>query len=399
MKYTLRFLFFLVICIITAFLPAGAAAATSTLKCDPQKDRVWVYDSLATLDVQAKVNCTETVEVLERVNGYVKVRTQEGVEGYIPESAFSDLPAYQVKRDPTHDVGYVAKSVQAKEIAKVTAANSAFAAPGGDSADGSAQVSPVTRTRSKVTNGKKATGNSSLLPGEMAEMSPRTASSPVKNASATVAHDGPIPQPAASSPAKLIDTSSPAIPKPVAQPAEVPVTAAMSPAHSGGAAEEAEDTPGYKLESDSQNLACRSYFSAYGLTANQLKWVAQNRKKEFPGVCPAPDMTKVNYVIIFTHDVSFFGGTLPDAVHNLNGFSDFRPMTPVDNALMSESDAEKAHREYVWVFHVADGGFNPEKFSPHRAFQFTKVETNSLGSKAGPKAVEDAFRFVQSANR
>ena len=406
MKYTLRFSFLLVICMIAAFLPAGARAATSTLKCDPQKDRVWVYDSLTTLDVQAKVNCTETVEVLERVNGYVKVRTQEGVEGYIPESAFSDLPAYQVKRDSTHDVGYVAKSVQAKEIAKIAAANSAFAAPEGNSADGSAQVSPAIKTQGKVMNGKKAPSSSSLLPGEMAEMSPRAASSPVKKVSATVATGSPIAQPAAASPAKLADTSSPAIPQPAAQPVTqptpVPATTAISPAHSGGATAEveSEDTPGYKLESDSQNLACRSYFSAYGLTANQLKWIAQNRKKEFPGVCPAPDVTKVNYVIIFTHDVSFFGGTLPDAVHSLNGFSDFRPMTPVDNALMSESDAEKAHHEYVWVFHVASGGFNPEKFSPHRTFQFTKVETNSLGSKAGPKAVEDAFRYVeQSANR
>jgi len=400
MKYTLRFSFFLVICIIAAFLPAGAAAATSTLKCDPHKDRVWVYDSLATLDVQAKVNCTETVEVLERVNGYVKVRTQEGVEGYIPESAFSDLPAYQVKHDPTHDVGYVAKGVQAKEIAKIAATNSAFAVPEGNSADGSAQVSPVTRTQGKDAHGKKAAGNSSLLPGEMAEMSPRVTSSPVKKVSVAVANDGPIAQPVASSSATMLDTSSPAIPKPIAQPTPVPETAVMSLAHSGNVAEGVEDIPGYKLESDSQNPACRSYFSAYGLTANQLKWIAQNRKKEFPGVCPAPDVAKVNYVIIFAHDVSFFGGTLPDAVHNLNGFSDFRPMTPVDNALMSESDAEKAHREYVWVFHVADGGFNPDKFSPHRAFQFTKVETNSLGSKAGPKAVEDAFRYVeQSANR
>ena len=403
MKYTLRFLFFLAICIIAAFFSASASATPSSLKCNPQKDRVWVYDSLATLDVQAKVNCTETVEVLERVNGYVKVRTQEGVEGYIPESAFSDLPAYQVRHDPTHDVGYVAKGVQAKEIAKVAAANSAFVTPTGNSADGSAQTSPAAGTQSKVANGKKVAGNSSLLPSEMAEMSPRKVSSPMGKAAATVAHDGPVAQPAALSSAKLVDASSPAIPQPAAQPvtqpAAVPATVAMSPAHSGNSEEEVEDTPGYKLESDSQSLACRSYFSAYGLTASQLKWIAQNRKKEFPGVCPAPDVTKVNYVIIFTHDVNFFGGTLPDAVHNLNGFSDFRPMTPVDNALMSESDAEKAHREYVWVFHVTDGGFNPEKFSPRRTFQFTKVETNSLGSKAGPKAVEDAFRFVESANR
>lgn len=400
MKYTLRFSFFLAICIVAAFFSASASATPSSLKCNPQKDRVWVYDSLATLDVQAKVSCTETVEVLERVNGYVKVRTQEGVEGYIPESAFSDLPTYQVKHDPTHDVGYVAKSAQAKEIAKVAAANSEFVAPAGNPADGSAQVSPVAGAQSKVANGKKAPGNSSLLPEEMAEMRPRTASSPARNTSAAVAKDSPVAQPVALSAVKSLDSSSPASPKPATQPAALPATATMSPAHSEGAATEAEDLPEYELESDSQNVACRNYFSAYGLTAGQLKWIAQNRKKEFPGVCPAPDVTKVNYVIIFTHDVNFFGGTLPDAVHNLNGFSDFRPMTPVDNALMSESDAEKAHREYVWVFHVADGGFNPEKFSPRRAVQFTKVETNSLGSKAGPKAVEDAFRYVeQSANR
>ena len=358
-----------------------------------------MYDSLATLDVQAKVSCTETVEILERVSGYVKVRTQEGVEGYIPESAFSDLPAYQVKHDSTHDVGYVARSVQAKEVAKAAAANNAFATPESNSAGGSVQVSPVAGTPAKAANGKKAMGSSSLLPTEMAEMSPRTAPSPVKKASATMGNDSTVAGSAPLPSAKLLDTSSPAIPQPDVRPAAVPATAAASPRYSGDARAEAEDVPDYKLESDSQNLECRTYFSAYGLTANQLKWIAQNRKKAFPGVCPAPDVRKVNYVIIFTHDVGFYGGTLPDPVHNLNGFSDFRPMTPVDNALMSESDADKAHREYVWVFHVSDGGFNPEAFSPHRAFQFTKVETNSLGSKAGSKAVEDAFRFVESGKR
>ncbi len=397
MKYTLRILFFLAICIVAAFLPAAASATTSRLKCNPQKDTVWVYDSLTTFEVQAKVSCTETVEVLERVNGYVKVRTRQGVEGYVPESAFSDLPAYQAKHDPTHDVGYVAKTVQAKEIAKVTATTSEFVAPEADSPDASAQVRSA-EVRGKGTNRNKATGSGTLLPNEMAEMSPPRASSPVKKNSATVPDDNPVAEPAASSSAKLLDTSSPAGPNPVAQPVRTPVVAAASPAHVRAVAE-ADEVPDYKLESESQDLACRRYFSAYGLTANQLKWIAQNRKKAFPGVCPAPDVSKVDYVIIFTHDVGFFGGTLPDPVHNLNGFSDFRPMTPVDNALMSESDADKAHREYVWIFHVAEGDFKPEAFSPHRAFQFTKVETNSLGSKAGPKVVEDAFRFVEGANR
>jgi hypothetical protein len=394
MKYTLRILFFLPICIVAAFLPAAASATTSTLKCNPQKDRIWVYDSLATFEVQAKVSCTETVEVLERVNGYVKVRTREGVEGYVPESAFSDLPAYQAKHDPTHDVGYVAKAVQAKEIAKVTATTSEFVTPEGKSADASTEVP----SGGKGTTRNKAAGSGALLPNEMAEMSPRRASSPLKKKSETVPGENPVAQPVAPSSAKLLDASSPAVPNPVAQPVRPPVVNAAPPAYGRDVAE-TDEVPDYKLKSESQDLACRSYFSAYGLTANQLKWIAQNRKKAFPGVCPAPDVSKVNYVIIFTHDVGFFGGTLPDPVHNLNGFSDFRPMTPVDNALMSESDADKAHREYVWIFHVAEGDFNPEAFSPHRAFQFTKVETNSLGSKAGPKVVEDAFRFVEGANR
>jgi hypothetical protein len=398
MRYAPRFLFFLAVCSTAALSPIYSSATTLRLKCNPQNDTVWVYDSLATLDVRAKVSCNATVEVLERVNGYVKVRTQEGVEGYIPESAFSDLPGYQPKHDPAHDVGYIAKAVQAKEIAKAAAANSQFAAPQGNSADASAQASPDEAQKGGA-NRKKGSAGSSLLPNEMAEMSPRSPSSRVKKASATAAHEGSVTEPVVPSSAKLLDASSPAVPEPVTQPVSSPAVAVASPAHVADAGAGAEDDPEYKLESASQDLACRSYFSAYGLTANQLKWIAQNRKKAFPGVCPAPDVSKVNYVIIFTHDVGFFAGTLPDPVHNLNGFSDFRPLTPVDNALMSESDADKAHREYVWVFRVRDGGFNPEAFSPHRAFQFARVETNSLGSKAGPKAVEDAFRFVEGANR
>jgi hypothetical protein len=388
MKYTLRFSLFLAICIIASFLSVTASANTSALKCNPAKDMIWVYDSLTTFDVGTKLSCTESVEVLDRVDGYAKVRTRNGVEGYIPESAFSNLPAHYVQHDPTHDVGYVAKTAQAKEIAKVSATNSPFVT------DSSNAAGAALAAKSQ-NNSAKAPGSVSFLPNEMAEMNPRNTSAPVKNSPPTNADENPVAEPLAPSSAKSLDAGSPAAPKPMMLPAVV--TASIG--HPGNAADGADEVPEYKLESASEDLSCRSYFSAYGLTANQLKWIAQNRKKAFPGVCPAPDVSKVNYVIIFTHDVGFFGGTLPDPVHKLNGFSDFRPMTPVDNTLMSESDADRAHREYVWVFHVADGGFNPEAFSPHRAFQFTKVETNSLGSKAGPKAVEDAFRFVESANR
>ena len=73
-------------------------------------------------------------------------------------------------------------------------------------------------------------------------------------------------------------------------------------------------------------------------------------------------------------------------------------MTMIDSALMSESDADKAHRQYVWIFQFAKGAFDPVSFSPRRKYQYSKVETNSLGSKAGIKAVEDAFQFVAAAS-
>jgi hypothetical protein len=69
----------------------------------------------------------------------------------------------------------------------------------------------------------------------------------------------------------------------------------------------------------------------------------------------------------------------------------------VDTALMSESDANKAHREYVWVFQMGTGTFDPNSFSEHRASQFSKDESNAFGGRGGQKAVEDAFRYVQSA--
>jgi hypothetical protein len=161
---------------------------------------------------------------------------------------------------------------------------------------------------------------------------------------------------------------------------------------------DSDEIPDSQPESLSADFACQNYFSAYGLTPNQTKWIAQNRKKLFSNVCPAPDPSRVDFVIIFTHDVDFFSATMPEPVHKINGFSDFTPMTMIDSALMSESDADKAHRQYVWIFQFAKGAFDPASFSTRRKYQYSKMETNSLGSKAGIKAVEDAFQFVAAAS-
>ena len=146
-----------------------------------------------------------------------------------------------------------------------------------------------------------------------------------------------------------------------------------------------------------ENAGCTPFFSAYGLSPNQYKWLAQNRKKAFPSVCPAPTPSMVDFVVIFTHDVAFYNATMPTAVHvDHNGFSDWTPMSTVDTALMNQSEANSSHHEYVWVFHTNRGAFDPAKFSPRRKPLFSKGETNMLGSHGGYKTVMDALTYIES---
>lgn len=142
--------------------------------------------------------------------------------------------------------------------------------------------------------------------------------------------------------------------------------------------------------------ACRIYFSAYGLSPNQYKWMTRNRGKSFPGICPAPAPAMVDFVVIFTHDADFYNGTMPTLVHtDKNGFSDFTPLTTVDTAVVSPSEANKNRREYVWVFHTKRGTFEPAKFSPKRRPLFSTTESNMVGTAAGGRSAEDALRFIE----
>ncbi len=141
---------------------------------------------------------------------------------------------------------------------------------------------------------------------------------------------------------------------------------------------------------------CKIYFSAYGLSPNQYRWMTQNRGKNFSGICPAPSPSMVDFVVIFTHDADFFNGTMPTPVHtDKNGFSDFTPLTTIDTAVISPSDADKNRREYVWVFHTKRGTFDPAKFSPRRKPLFSTTESNKIGTAAGGRSAEDALRFIE----
>jgi hypothetical protein len=356
MDLTARFLLLISMVSGVSLLTGSASANPAALKCNSQRDQIWVYDSLNSFSVEAKLKCGDNVEIIERVKDYVKIRAQNGVEGYIPETSVADLPPLEVRQDPALDVGLVAKQAQAQEIASATAkaaADSArFAAP---PSAASANEAPA-----KSTSDKKTPAGGSML---------------------SVAAFGEMELPRATSPAG--DTSS--RPRAISAAPNAPM----------GDSNEISDSQPENLSTD---FACQNYFSAYGLTPNQTKWIAQNRKKLFSNVCPAPDPSRVDFVIIFTHDVDFFSATMPEPVHKINGFSDFTPMSMIDSALMSESDADKAHRQYVWIFQFEKGAFDPANFSPRRKFQYSKVETSSLGSKAGIKAVEDAFQFVAAAS-
>jgi len=366
-------------------LTTAARADQFALKCNAQKDAVWVYDSVSTLNVQAKLACGTAVDVIDRANGYARIRAAGGVEGFVTENDFASLPSFQQRRDTivtaAPDVATAAKAAQAREMAQYEASKNTLAGPAP-----SASAANIVATKSASSSAAaKSSVPAGVASSQLAEFAPPpTAAAPA--AVVAAAKPAAIVASPAPTPAPTVATVVPAVPDEAPKTAPAPV-----------AVTDVTDTEAAKIAGVQVGGSCRAYFSAYGLTTTQLKWIEQNRQKEFAGVCPAPDVAHVNFVLIFTHDVDFYNFTMPTHVHNTGGFSDFRPLTTVDTALMSESDANKAHREYVWVFQMGTGTFDPNSFSEHRASQFSKDESNAFGGRGGQKAVEDAFRYVQSA--
>lgn len=157
-----------------------------------------------------------------------------------------------------------------------------------------------------------------------------------------------------------------------------------------------DDTPDTVATPADDLASCNVYFSAYGVTPMQYKWIADDRGKRFPGVCPAPEPSMVDYVVIFTHDENFFTNTLPEPVHtDKNGFSDWSPVTAADDTHIPISLMDKAHHEYAWVFHVHRGTFDPSNFTSRRHPQFTKTESSA---RASSKSIEDAIQYIADTN-
>jgi hypothetical protein len=430
----------------TAFctgLPA-AASDLGIVKCPANQDRVWVYDSLSSFDVEAKLRCGETVEIVSRVKGYVKVRTESGLEGYMPDSVFPDLPPFDDDKDKLgdHNAGAAAETAEnvptslaaaaaayraapkptpkpapvaelpvvAKEAMVVGAPNPAIVAPP-ESPRVAASVAPSAPMSTSIgapqpVASESAPTPAAVKPATIPVSAPRLkAAPPVLSAAkpVVVAKRAPAPQPTApnvsgnaAATVAVVRIESPvAVPSPATAMSE-PTTASLreiAAVKPIATIPESDDYPDAQPENESADPQCRIFFSAYGLGAAQYKWLSEIRRKQFSSICPAPNLTSVDFVILFTHDSDSYLSAMPTPVHiDGNGFSDFSPMTTVDTALMSPSDADKARYELAWVFRVKRGGFDPAKFSPRRRPQYTATQK---GFHASTRAVESAFNFIE----
>jgi len=410
------------------------ASDLAYVKCAVNQDRVWVYESLSSFDVEARLKCGEPVEILHRVKGYVKIRTESGVEGYVPDSVFPDLPALPDDADKPAAASVAQRSVAAVAakpvpIATATAKPAAVAVAPAPPAAVAPQtvaisitpvaapqpaVAPVVTAPAprpspvKTPKSVKSTTRASA-PGHATVQTTASAVATHTKVAPTVAKKV-TPAPSTSSlafdsaPAARIVHSAPAARAAALAPAKASVesvsarkdSAAVMSASAQPAAtvEESEDYPDTQVQNESADPACRVYFAAYGLSPSQYKWMAESRRKEFSGICPAPDLAHVDYVVLFTHDSDSYTYAMPQPVHtDHNGFSDFSPLTTVDTALVKASDVEKARYEFVWVFRITRGAFDPAKFSPRRRPQFT---TYVKGSRAPSRAAQDAFNFVET---
>src|SRR6202046_4954886 len=183
MDRTARFLLLIVGVSGVTLLTGSASANPAALKCNSHRDQIWVYDSLNSFGVEAKLICGGNVEIIERVKDYVKIRAQNGVQGYVPETSVAELPPLEVRQDPALDVGLVAKQAEAKEIANANAKAAADAAsiipPDSARLVGPGSAGSANEAPAKSTSDKKLPAGSSMLPvAALGEMNPRRSSPP-----------------------------------------------------------------------------------------------------------------------------------------------------------------------------------------------------------------------------
>src|SRR5271155_4518212 len=99
---------------LTAAVPSAKAGGTANIKCAPNEDRVWVYESLTDFNVAAKLKCGEPVQIVERVKGYVKIETANGTEGYVLDTSFPKSVLPPAPAEKPNDVESAAAAFAAR---------------------------------------------------------------------------------------------------------------------------------------------------------------------------------------------------------------------------------------------------------------------------------------------
>lgn len=159
------------------------------------------------------------------------------------------------------------------------------------------------------------------------------------------------------------------------------------PWNNGRASPKGQAAVGVQSSSPVLVTHCSAYISAYGVSIAQYERIESNWKR-FQSVCPASSPSRVDFVVIFTHDVNFYNYTMPTPVHtDSSGFSNWSAIVTLDDVQRST----KYKHEYVWVFRVKRGTFEPAHFSANAKPDYSVVES---GSHASDRAVDAAFSFV-----
>lgn len=384
------------------FAVPACATPNVPVKCSANEDRVWVYDNLTTWTVSVHLKCGTLVDVLGSGNGYVRIRTADGEEGYVPNDAIpsSELSHVIVVLNPAPSQARgVADAEPALPPPNIPRAAERPALPMSKVAPPAVPAPPALSAAQESSPASAKAPDSAQTPAPVpsAPLSNPTASA--NNAEASAGSTSAISPPPATH--KHADPVADNVRTPIAETGREDQMNAATPAHFMTITRKARPISAPMYSDDDEELPdadtistediaeCSAFFSAYGVTPMQYKWIADERSKQFPGVCPAPEPSMVDYVVIFTHDLDSFVTTAPEPVHtDTNGFSDWTPVTAVDDTQISASEMDKAHREYAWVFRVHRGTFDPAKFNARWHPLFTKsVSTSS-------KSIEDAMQFM-----
>ena len=123
---------FFALLVTAAAVPSAKAGGTINIKCAPNEDRVWVYESLVDFNVAAKLKCGDPVQIVERVKGYVKIETASGTEGYVLDTSFPKSALPPAPPEKPNDVESAAAAFAARrgralrtiQLARPASANS-----------------------------------------------------------------------------------------------------------------------------------------------------------------------------------------------------------------------------------------------------------------------------------